>query len=195
MDADGTGSRHDMEHLGRLLSRISRQEARAFSELHALTRQKMRRTAVAVCGSSPDIDDILQDAYVKIWRNSANFDPERASPVTWMCRILRNTAIDALRRNKLPQADIDEALVVPNPIDTFMEDAFDYDAASPIAIQALGKLPEDRRTLIVLAYLKGESRLMLSRRFGVPVSTIKTWLRRALMSLKEDCAAAASVAV
>lgn len=195
MNADGTGSRHDMEHLGRLLRRISRQEARAFTELHALTRQKMRRTALAVCGSSPDIDDILQDAYVKIWRNSANFDPERASPVAWMCAILRNTAIDALRRNKLQRVDIEEALSVSNPADIVVEDAFDYEAAGPIAIEALGKLPEERRMLIVLAYLRGESRLALSQRFGVPANTIKTWLRRTLMSLKEDCATAASLVV
>jgi RNA polymerase sigma-70 factor (ECF subfamily) len=49
--------------------------------------------------------------------------------------------------------------------------------------------------LIVLAYLKGESRQVLARRFGVPVGTIKTWLRRTLMSLREDCAAAVPLAL
>jgi len=51
-------------------------------------------------------------------------------------------------------------------------------------------LPEDRRTLIELAYIAGESRLALSQRFGVPVGTIKTWLRRAMESARAQCLAA-----
>ena len=90
---------------------------------------------------------------------------------------------------------MEEALAIPNPPDASFDDPFDYEAAAPIAMEALGKLPEDRRMLIVLAYLKGESRLVLSRRFGVPVGTIKTWLHRTLILLQEDCAAAAPLAL
>jgi RNA polymerase sigma-70 factor (ECF subfamily) len=171
-----------------LLQRISRQDSRAFTELYASTRDKMRATARTVCGSSPDIDDVLQIAYVKVWLSSAQFDPNRASPISWMCAILRNTAIDLARVKKPPQAGMEEALAIPNPPDADLEDPFDYETAAPIAIKALGKLSEDRRMLIVLAYLKGESRLVLSQRFGVPVGTIKTWLHRTLTSLREDCA-------
>ncbi len=60
-----------------------------------------------------------------------------------------------------------------------VEDTFDYEAATPITIKALGKLPKGC-TPIVLAYLGGESRLMLSRRVGMPVRTIKTWLHRSV---------------
>jgi RNA polymerase sigma-70 factor (ECF subfamily) len=195
MNPKGAGPREDSEILSHLLQRISRQDSRAFTELYRSTRAKMRRTALTVCGSSPDIDDILQIAYVKIWRNSAQFDPKLASPITWMCAILRNTAIDLIRVKKLPEATMEEALAIPNPPDTSSDDPFDYEAAAPIAMEALGKLPEDRRMLIVLAYLKGESRLVLSRRFGVPVGTIKTWLHRTLILLREDCAAAAPLAL
>jgi DNA-directed RNA polymerase specialized sigma24 family protein len=81
----------------------------------------------------------------------------------------------------------------PEPGGSSLEGTFE--AAAPIAIEALKKLPEDRRTLIVLAYLRGESRLVLSRRFGVPIGTIKTWLHRTLPSLREDCAAATPIAI
>jgi RNA polymerase sigma-70 factor (ECF subfamily) len=183
--------REDPQNLRHLLQRVSHQDPRAFAELYASTRHKMRRSALTVCGASPDIDDILQITYVKIWRNSAQFDPNRASPITWMCAILRNTAIDLIRVKKLPQATLEEALAIPNPPDASAEDPFDYEATAPIALAALRKLPDDRRMLIVQAYLKGESRAVLSRRFGVPVGTIKTWLHRTLVSLREECAAAA----
>jgi RNA polymerase sigma-70 factor, ECF subfamily len=195
MNTKGADPREDSENLSHLLYRISREDSRAFTDLYASTRDKMRKTALAVCGSSPDVDDILQIAYVKIWQNSARFDPDRASPITWMCSILRNTAIDLVRVKSLPPADLEEALAMPNPPDTSAEDSFDYEAAAPIAIEALGKLREDRRRLIILAYLAGESRLVLSRRFGVPVGTIKTWLHRTLMSLRENCTRAAPLAL
>lgn len=195
MNVGGASPDGDINNLNQLLRRISLSDQRAFTELYASTRNKMRKTALAVCGPSSDIDDILQVAYIKIWRSSVLFDPNRASPITWMCTILRNTAIDTLRIKKPLQADLEEALALPNPTDPSTEDHFDYEAAAPIAIKALGKLPEDQRTLIVLAYLRGDSRLMLSRRFGVPVSTVKTWLRRTLMSLRKDCATATSLPV
>ena len=181
--------REGSQDLIHLLQRISRQDSRAFTELYASTRDKMRATARTICGASPDIDDILQIAYVKVWRNSAQFDPNRASPISWMCAILRNTAIDLARIKKPPQAEMEEALAIPNPPDAALEDPFDYELAAPIAIRALGKLSEEQRMLISLAYLKGESRLVLSRRFGVPVGTIKTWLHRTIASLRQECAA------
>jgi RNA polymerase sigma-70 factor, ECF subfamily len=176
-----------VEHLTDLLRRVSHQDRRAFAELHASTKAKLRKTAIAICGHSPDLDDLLQDAYVKIWRNAGTFDPRRSSPITWMCTILRNTAFDAARLKKLPLADIEEALSVPTPPERGDDDNFDYQAASPVVFEALGRLPQDRRNLIELAYLAGESRAALSQRFGVPVGTVKTWLRRSLDTVRQDC--------
>jgi RNA polymerase sigma-70 factor (ECF subfamily) len=173
--------------LNDLLRRASHQDRRAFAELHASTKAKLRKTAVAICGPSPEVDDILQDAYLKIWRNAKSFDPRRASPITWMCTILRNTAFDAARLKKLPLADIEEALSVPNSPTYGEDDDFDYASARPVAFEALSRLPEDRRILLELAYLAGESRAALSRHFGVPVGTVKTWLRRSLDTVRQDC--------
>jgi RNA polymerase sigma-70 factor, ECF subfamily len=176
-----------VEHLNNLLRRVSHQDRRAFAELHASTKAKLRKTAIAICGHSPEVDDLLQDAYVKIWRNAGTFDPRRASPITWMCTILRNTAFDAARLKKLPLADIEEALSIPTPVARGDDDTFDYQAARPVVLEALGRLPQERRHLIELAYLAGESRAALSQRFGVPVGTVKTWLRRSLDTVRQDC--------
>ena len=100
---------------------------------------------------------------------------------------MRNTAIDAVRLKQVPMADFDEALTVPDI--SASEDAFDYDLAQPIAARAIQRLPDERRQLLSRAYLDGESRLMLAERFGVPVGTIKTWLRRTIVSLREECLA------
>lgn len=194
MGSPGLASRADPDDLAELLRRAAHNDARAFARLHAATSAKMRRTVLAVCARSPDVDDILQDAYVKIWRHAASFDAGRACAITWMCAIARNTAIDAVRGRKLPTLELDDALGVPNPPDTAEADEFDYALAGGIAFQALERLPDARRELLARAYLEGESRLSLARRFGVPVGTIKTWLRRTLEAVRKECHATHSAA-
>ena len=151
-----------IERLSALLQRAGLGDQQAFAELHASTRNKLRKTALAVSPSIVDLDDLLQDAYLKIWNHAASFDPRRASPITWMCAIMRNTAIDALRLKQLATAELDEALSVPDP-EGQDADAFDYDLVQPIAASVIERLPQDRRHLLSLAYLDGESRLSLSQ--------------------------------
>jgi RNA polymerase sigma-70 factor (ECF subfamily) len=173
-------------HLVELIQTVSSGDNRAFSELHALTVNKMRKTALAVSSASTDIEDVLQDAYLKIWRHASKFDPDRASPISWMSVIVRNTAIDAVRPARIQTTDLDDALSIPD-LSRQDDDDFDYVRASPIAAEIIGRLPEDRQKLLSLAYLHGESRNELAERFGVPASTIKTWLRRTLEAVKVDC--------
>ena len=177
------------EQLPRLLARVALKDGLAFAELHALTQNKLRKTALAVGVSAGDVDDTLQDAYLKIWRNAASFDINRAAGITWLCTIVRNTAIDALRAQKPPTSELDEAISIP--AEAPGNDEFDYTHAEPVAARALARLPEDRRALISLAYIDGESRASLAQRFGVPVGTIKTWLRRTIAALRNDCLTAA----
>lgn len=173
-------------HLSDLIRRASSGDDRAFSELHALTIRKMRKTALSVSSASTDIEDVLQEAYLKIWRHASRFDPDRASPISWMTTIVRNTAIDAVRPVKIPTTDLEHAASIADTAGQ-PDDDFDYGRARPIAAEVIGKLPDDRRTLLSLAYLEGESRMALAERFDVPVSTIKTWLRRTLENVRTDC--------
>lgn len=182
----------ELHYLATLLERTSRRDAQAFAELHALTCNKLRKTAVGVCPGSCDIDDVLQEAYVRIWHAAASFDMNRASPITWMCTIVRNVALDAVRLKKLSLAGLEEAMSIPAPTED--NDGFDYILARQITNAALRGLPDERRRLVSLAYFEGMSRQSLAQQFDVPVGTIKTWLRRALVNLKSECLAAASKA-
>ncbi len=82
-----------------------------------MTLARSRIFVLSVNPSWHECEDILQDGYVKIWRHAARFDPSRASPVTWMSSIMRNTAIDTLRRRRQPTTDLEEALSVASPQD------------------------------------------------------------------------------
>jgi RNA polymerase sigma-70 factor, ECF subfamily len=181
-----TSSPAARDRLSFLVARAAQGDDAAFSELYSLTHRKMRNTARAVCACGAEVEDILQDSFVKIWRNARHFDPERASPISWMSVIVRHTAIDANRRKTVPTTDLDHALHVAEPTwDDFGD--FDCDHARPIVATVIDQLPDDRRRLLSLAYIDGESRQSLSKRFGVPVGTIKTWLRRTLEAVRTDC--------
>jgi len=173
-------------HLVDLMRKVSSGDDRAFSELHILTFHKMRKTALSVTSASADIEDVLQDAYLKIWRHASSFDPDRASPISWMTTIVRNTAIDAVRPVRISTTDLEHAASIADTAGQ-EDDDFDYGRARPIAAEIIGKLPHDRQQLLSLAYLEGESRMALAERFDVPVSTIKTWLRRTLENVRTDC--------
>ena len=182
------------ERLPELLARVSAGETRAFVELHTLTRGRLRRIALSVGSSPHDVDDILQESFLNIWRKADRFDPGRAPAMAWMSAIVRNTAIDHQRTRRQPTYELNEALLVPAGAGPSPNEDFDYASAEPIARGALARLPEDRRRLVALAYIEGESRASLSRRFGVPVGTIKTWLHRAILAVRKDCLAASAAA-
>ena len=149
------------------MRKVSLGDDRAFSELHALTIHEMRKTALSVSSVSADIEDVLQDAYLKIWRHASRFDPDRASPISWMTTIVRNTAIDAVRPVRIATTDIEHAFSIADTADQ-TDDDFDYGRARPIAAEIIGRLPDDRQRLLSLAYLEGESRMALAERFVVP---------------------------
>lgn len=177
------------ENISRLIMQSAKGDDQAFSRLYALTRGKMRKTALTILPATADIDDVLQESYLKVWRNAASFDPSISSPISWISVIVRNTALDAVRRKKLVTTELEHAeSIADTPADA---DNFDYAFAQRIAENVIAKLPDDRRKLLSLAYLEGHSREALSQMFGAPTSTIKTWLRRTLEGVKTDCAALA----
>jgi RNA polymerase sigma-70 factor, ECF subfamily len=130
-------------------------------------------------------DEVIQEAYLKIWNSAGQFDPAVASPITWMLAIARNRAIDLVRRKsevsieEEPEA-MEVAADTPDPLaKREMSDELKR------LLACMGGLDEERRRLVLLAYYSGWSRDQLAAQFDKPVNTIKTWLRRALFDIRE----------
>jgi RNA polymerase sigma-70 factor, ECF subfamily len=130
-------------------------------------------------------DEVMQEAYLKIWNSAGQFDPALGSPITWMVAIARNRAIDVARRKR--DVSVEE---VPEVLELAA------DIADPLAgrerseelrrlLDCLDRLDPDQRQLMLLAYYNGLSREQLAARSGRPVSTIKTWLRRSILAVRE----------
>lgn len=179
-----SGVENGADRLRRLLLAVSRRDEAAFTALYGLTKSKMFAVALAIVRRRDLAEDVMQEAYVRIWHNAARFDSAKGSPISWMATIVRNQAINVVRRPTV-EVECDQALVLNvvgddcSPLDRLQSS---QDCGHALAaLQALAPL---QRRLIVAAYVRGESRDQLAQRFGAPANTIKTWLRRAIMDVR-----------
>jgi RNA polymerase sigma-70 factor, ECF subfamily len=168
-----------------LLAAVAKGDEAAFERLYAATRAKLYGVALRILRRSDLADEVMQDAYLKIWRGAGGFDPRLASPITWMVAIARNRAIDLARRRtdsslEEEPAAMDAVADTPDPL-ARREVSDDLRRL----LNCLGGLDDERRQMVLLAYYNGWSREQLAAKFDKPVNTVKTWLRRSLVEVRE----------
>ena len=104
------------DELIRLLQRVARQDRTAFAQLFAATSAKLNGIILRISGRRDIAEEMLQEVYVRIWQRAGDFDPARASPITWMAAIARNRALDEVRRSRpVSIEDHPEALNFADP--------------------------------------------------------------------------------
>lgn len=171
--------------LAGLLAAAAKGDQAAFERLYVATRAKLYGVVLRILRRGDLADEVLQETYLKVWRNAGEFDPQKASPITWMVAIARNRAIDLIRRK--PDISIEDE---PAALEALAENP-DPLAAREMTdelrrlLGCLGALDDERRRVVLLAYYNGLSREELAVRFEKPVNTIKTWLRRSLIEIRE----------
>jgi RNA polymerase sigma-70 factor (ECF subfamily) len=168
-----------------LLAAVAKGDRSAFDRLYIATRAKLYGVVLRILRRTDLADEVMQETYLKVWRNAADFNAEIATPVTWMVAIARNRAIDLVRRKReISLEDTPESLDVaadsPNPLAQR-----EISEEVKRLLGCIGGLEEERRRLVLLAYYNGWSRDELAVKFNRPVNTIKTWLRRSLIEVRE----------
>ena len=129
---------------------------------------------------------MLQEVYVTVWRKAAEFDAARASPITWLATIARNRAIDRFRsRSSRPSAPIDDAADVRDETPS-ADQLIDTHRAASAVHAALASLEPRHAAAIRSTYFEGLTYEALAARDGIPVGTLKSWVRRGLMRMKAE---------
>ncbi|MGE3877061.1 MAG: sigma-70 family RNA polymerase sigma factor [Parvibaculaceae bacterium] len=172
--------------LRQLLAQVADADRAAFARLYDLVSGRLFGVIGRVLPRSELAEDALQETFVRIWQRARSYDETIASPMAWMATIARNQAIDLRRRaaEKLSaaSAELDESLADSSPDpEALAQQAGELRQLS----DCLGRLPEERQQMVLLAYRQGFSREELAERFKRPVTTVKTLLRRSLIALKE----------
>lgn len=172
------------QDIAQLLDRVARKDRVAFSALYQATSAKLFGIVLRILQRRDLADEVLQEVYVKIWDKAADFDARLASPVTWLAAIARNRALDEVRRKRpLSIEDHPELLDVASGEESALAKVMRGEDGRRLA-ECLTQLDPIRRDMVVLAYCEGLSRDELASKYGQPVNTIKTWLRRSLAALK-----------
>jgi RNA polymerase sigma-70 factor, ECF subfamily len=142
--------------------------------------------ALRVSGSRERAEEIVQDTFLKLWRTPKMFDPSRAALSTFLLTLVRNAAIDTLRRER-PTTPLEDKDGQPLPIasnqTTPLEQAEWADDARQIR-HAMAQLSDAHRQTVELAYFRGASREEIASAMNVPVGTVKSRLKYALDKLK-----------
>ncbi len=167
-----------------LLGQIGLGQRAAFDQLYILTSAKLFSICLRVLHNRAEAEDALQEVFVKIWHNAARYRVNGLSPMTWLITVARNHAIDRLRARKATVGALDMVQNLPDPAPGPEAQAIASDESARIAA-CLDELPDDRADAVRRAYLGGETYAELADHFAVPLNTMRTWLRRALMTLKE----------
>jgi RNA polymerase sigma-70 factor (ECF subfamily) len=166
-----------------------RASEQALRELYDLTSTKLYGLAVKVAGNRQWAEDVLQEAFLTIWRSAGDYRATLSPPLAWMGMIVRSRALDFLRRRTSERADavqeIDE--VVSETVAGDSPDPIDTAQASEQAWalhECLRKLESRQREVLALAYLRDLSHSELAEQLKLPLGTVKTWIRRGLEQLR-----------
>ncbi|MBN9304467.1 MAG: RNA polymerase subunit sigma [Devosia sp. 67-54] len=174
----------DAAEIADLIARCALRDRQAFRALYQRTSAKLYGVTLRILRNRAEADEALQEVYVKIWQRADRYVPGNYSPISWLVAVARNHALDVLRARKPAGDDIDLALDVadagPDPEQT----AIRRGERSRID-HCLGQLDADKADAVRGAYLDGYSYEELATRHRVPLNTMRTWLRRSLLKLRE----------
>jgi RNA polymerase sigma-70 factor, ECF subfamily len=168
------------------LARVAGGDRGALQLLYRDTSAKLFAVCVRILRDEGEAEDVLQDVYTTVWQRAGTFDPARASPITWLVAIARNRSIDRLRSGAMAART------------RTMEEADDVSDNAPNALAQIESLQEERRltdclgeleprhaVAIRFAFIDGMTYDELARRMNVPLGTMKSWIRRSLLRLRE----------
>lgn len=177
----------ELDPLQDLLAATARGDRAAFKRAYQLSSPRLYPIALRLLSRRDAADEVLQEAFVLIWRKAALYRSEKGSPMAWMAAIVRNCAIDRLRkearepRHTEPWDEVSESKADPSVTQLPLPDQVD-----PSLRKCLGKLQENQRYAILLAYYHGMTHEELAAHMKVPLGTVKSWVRRGLLQLR-DC--------
>jgi RNA polymerase sigma-70 factor, ECF subfamily len=176
----------DNDAIADLMARSALRDQRAFRDLYRHTSAKLYAVALRIVRREDWAEEVLQESFVNIWNHIAEYSAARSAPLTWMTAIVRNRALDWLRRPNLERGDEDYDLLVeavaddaPGP-DVVLGASRDARALA----ECLKQLTGNQRQTIILAYSHGLSHGELAQHLKQPLGTVKTWIRRGLDRLK-----------
>jgi RNA polymerase sigma-70 factor (ECF subfamily) len=167
-----------------LLVRIASRDHTAVAELYDRHSRLLFGLALRILRNRAEAEEVLQEVFVEVWTKVDTYSAALGTPAAWLVRIARNRAIDRLRVNPVRDRTI-EGLSPVVPVEIAETNAVRSEQQCAV-LRALAALPPEQRELIEHAYFHGLTQAELAQRFNLPLGTIKTRVRTAMMALRRD---------
>ncbi|MGZ8289352.1 MAG: sigma-70 family RNA polymerase sigma factor [Telluria sp.] len=182
-------SQPDPQQLRAWLLASARRDAKAFRCLYDATAPKLFGFALRILRKKELAEEALQECFVSVWNSAGSYDAQLAAPMTWMVTIVRNKALDILRRSG---ADPD---IGGSQFDSEVIDAMESPQATPIEALLISSdaralafcmstLEGQQRQVVGMAFYHDLSHSEVAQQMALPIGTVKTWIRRSLERLK-----------
>jgi RNA polymerase sigma-70 factor, ECF subfamily len=193
----------DDTHIKQLILRTASRDVKAFSALYEATAPILLGIALRITRRRETAEEVLHDAFVKVWNQAKSFDPLALQPVAWMSAIVRNRALDLVTSAEATRVDsIDRDNEDGDALERLIDwsdqsdsgDTLDAKRANLYLKDCLDELKPGERQAIALAYHHGMSHSELAEHMQKPIGTVKSWVRRGLDALRtcmESCAGVA----
>lgn len=179
----------DLDADQRLMRSFAARDPGAADTLYRRFAGRIYGLGLVMLGSDAAAQDLVQDTFVKLWRNAERYDRSRGKLETWVLLMARSLAIDAIRRRVLEVRTLEH---VDRPLEADQAPGPDEQAVTrdltEKARRAMSSLPPEQRAALELAYLGGKTSTEISDLEGIPVGTAKTRIRAALLRLRESMA-------
>ena len=184
MNAAGLEADGGRAALVRALLHTAMEDRAAFQQLYRMTSAKLFGICLRICGERQAAEDVLQDVYVQVWRRAGAYEPGRASPITWLATIARNRALDWRRAHaRTPQGADAELPEIADTAPDAEAELIDADEAARVRA-CLEELEARQRNAVRTAFYEGVTYAELAARESVPLATMKSMVRRALIRLR-----------
>jgi RNA polymerase sigma-70 factor (ECF subfamily) len=166
---------------------VQRGDARAFEAIYDRHGSAAFSLAYRIAGNRNAAEDIVQEAFLSVWRSSVRYSPERGNLRSWLLSVVHNRAIDSLRRsvvhtrNTVDGEGIEERKAAPELTDV---EAFRREEAQTVRT-AMERLPSDQLRVVELAYFGGFTHSQIADMLSMPLGTVKGRMRLALDKMRD----------
>ncbi len=171
------------ESLEHLLSAVARSDRAAFRQLYQQTARSLFPICLRMLRDRGRAEEALQDGFLRIWNKAAAFDPDRGSAAAWMATVVRRCALDALRRRPNRELALEE--MAEEAALQADEGSAGINLDAKAVQKCLDRLNPNQARAIVLAYMYGMTHEEVAHAMDSPLGTVKSWVRRGLVQLKE----------
>ncbi len=169
-----------------LLAQIAHKDAEAFTRFYTKTSDLLYSVAMSILRDPQIAQDVLQDVYTQVWKQAARFDPELGKPIAWVMTLTRNKALDRLRSSKRRKLMLEELTNAHNSGNPFPSLAYSADTSETVELvrKALQTFPARQQRALELALFEGLTHAEVSKVLNEPLGTVKAWLRRGIIELR-----------